>query len=175
MHWNEIIRTLMASPKSYHSSLWRSTLKEAFFSALKGDLYHTLFPRCITGSYPNPAKKSTSLMSFASCMFIAWHFSWTDSLLPHKTKNILIPGMRKTKSSDVIKSRQITCGNRTDRLHYLWKWPTTQLYHTVRSPPVAYPSKSIFRVNLKTLWVISMTSELQCWRPIRCSSDVLDL
>ena len=74
MHWNEIIRTLMASPKSYHSSLWRSTLKEAFFSALKGDLYHTLFPRCITGSYPNPAKKSTSLMSFASCMFITSHF-----------------------------------------------------------------------------------------------------
>ena len=74
MHWNEIIRTLMASPKSYHSSLWRSTLKEAFFSALKGDLYHTLFPRCITGSYPNPAKKSTSLMSFASCMFMTSHF-----------------------------------------------------------------------------------------------------
>jgi hypothetical protein len=49
-------------------------LKEAFFSALKGDLYHTLFPRCITGSYPNPAKKSTSLMSFASCMFITSHF-----------------------------------------------------------------------------------------------------
>lgn len=95
-----IISPPLPSPKSYHSSLWISTLKNASFSVLKEDLYQTLFPRYITGSYPNLAKKSTSLMLFVSCMFMADLIFVDLLLLPHRTKNHFMPKTEKTVSSD---------------------------------------------------------------------------
>ena len=84
-------------PKSYHSSLWWSTLKEASFSVLKGDLYHTLSPCCITDSCSNPAKKSISLIFFTSCIFMAYHFHEFGA------KNRLISETLKTMSSKLVR------------------------------------------------------------------------